>query len=528
MLLTINQDNFVPGDFFSLRVGVETEAGLPQPRADLYLVLVLPTGNFYSLDRNLAFSRANELLPLVRNWHIQDVPLTPVLSFPIPEGLEAGTYQWWLVLAGVDADLSQVASWLGSANASWEVRNPSSAAVEELHAAGARNLHPPASTAQLRELVAGNSAFAFHLYRQLGRQPGNLFFSPYSISLALAMAGAGAKSDTAAQLAAVLGFPSSCRDVAPVFDALDLELAGRGAGVDEDQGEKFQLSVANSLWGQRGFIFLDDFLNQLSEYYGAGMRLVDFAGETEAARQAINLWVEEQTAEKIKDIIPSGALSTATRLVLTNAVYFKAGWLHPFDETAAREGIFHLLDGSEKMVPMMSETENFRYFAGNGYQAVELPYYGEELAMLVILPDSGRLAAVEQMLTAAEIESIATGMIYENIRLTLPKFHFTWGTRSLKQALESLGIEDAFDPLRADFSGMDGRRDLFIGDVLHQAFVAVDEKGTEAAAATATTMMTTSIPVASPRELRVDRPFIFLIRDVETGTVLFIGRDVTP
>jgi serpin B len=495
---------------------------MSQPEADLYLVLVLPTGNFYSLNQNLAFGQANELLPLARNWQIQEVPLTPLFSFSVPETMTVGTYQWWLVLVRAGADMSQSANWLGSTHVSWEVRTPS-AAVEEVSSTKARNQNPPATTIQLEELVAGNSAFAFNLYRQLSRQPGNLFFSPYSISLALAMAGAGAKDNTATQMEASLGF-SSCRNVAPVFDALDLELGSRGAGVDESKGEKFQLSVVNSLWGQRGFTFLDDFLDRLSEYYGAGMRLVDFAGETKIARQAINRWVEEQTAEKIRDLIPAGGLQPDTRLVLTNAVYFKAGWLHPFDDMLTSDRAFHLSAGGEEMVPMMSETENFRYLAGNGYQAVELPYYGEELAMLVILPDAGRLASVEQMLTVAEIEAMTAGMKLENIQLTLPKFRFTWGTRSVKQALEDLGIMDAFDPFQADFSGMDGRRDLFIGDVLHQAFVAVDEKGTEAAAATAVTMVATGGTPLPSRELQVDRPFIFLVRDVKTGTVLFIGR----
>jgi len=497
-----------------------------QPRADIFLVLVLPTGTFYCLNQNLTFGEANNPLPLFRNWQIQDVPLAPVLSFTIPEGVAEGMYQWWLVLAKVGGDVSQSTNWLGSAHTPWEIRTPP-ATVGELHSARARDRNPLVTTDQLQELVTGNSAFAFHLYQQLGREPGNLFFSPYSISMVLAMAGAGAKNVTAAQMEATLGF-SSCLSAAPAFNALDLELSSRGDRLDESKGEKFQLSVANSLWGQQGFTFLDDFLDQLSADYGAGMQVVDFAAETERARQAINQWVENETRKKIKDLIPAGGLQPDTRLVLTNAVYFKAGWQHPFDETFTNDGVFHLPDGGEKIVPMMREMENFGYLAGNGYQAVELPYYGEELSMLVILPDAGRLAAVEQMLTATEIEGIISSMKIENIRLTLPKFQFTWGTKSLKHALESLGIVDAFDPLRADFSGMDGRRDLFIGDVLHQAFVAVDEKGTEAAAATAATMIATGMPVASFRELRVDRPFIFLIRDVKTGTVLFIGRVENP
>ncbi len=526
MLLSLNQNHYIPGDSLSLDAGVEPEDGHSQPKADLYLVLVLPTGTFFCLDQNLALGEANKPLPLFRNWQIHNVPLMPVLSFSIPEGVPVGTYQWWLVLVRAGGDVAQSADWLGSAHVSWAI-GTSPAAVEDLHSARPRILNPPVTTDQLQKLVTGNSAFAFRLYQQLGRQSGNLFFSPYSISLALAMTAAGAKDATATQLDTALGF-SSCTNVPAAFDALNLDLSDRSAQVDETKGEKFQLSVANSLWGQRGFAFLDGYLDLLSEYYGAGMQLVDFAGETERARQAINQWVENETRKKIKDLIPAGGLPPETRLVLTNAVYFKAGWLHPFDEIFTSDGVFHLPDGGEEIVPMMSEMESFAYVAGNGYQAVELPYYGEELSMLVILPDAGALASVEQLLTVAEIEGITSRMKIENIRLTLPKFQFTWGTKSLKHALVSLGVEDAFDPTRADFSGMDGRQDLFIGDVLHQAFVAVDEKGTEAAAATAVSMIATSVPAVSPRELRVDRPFIFLIRDVKTGTVLFIGRVENP
>ncbi len=504
---------------------MEAEAGQPQPRADLYLVLVLPSGNFYCLDSNLTFGCADELLPVQRDWEIRNIPMTDVLSFLLPPGVPVGTYQWWLVLVRPGTRVADAANWLTGVHVDWEVV-PGSAAVQNVGSARARNLKPAVSLDQLNALVTGNNAFAFDLYRQIGQQPGNLFYSPYSISLALAMAAAGAANSTATQISAALG-PFSSRDIHPVFDALDLALSSRGALVDVTKGEKFQLNIANSLWGQRGFTFLDDYLDLLSVYYGAGMHVVDFAGETENARQAINLWVENKTREKIRDLIPAGCLQPETRLVLTNAVYFKAGWLYPFDAAATRDGIFHLPDGGEKIVPMMSETENLGYVAGNDFQAVELPYYGKELSMLLILPDAGCLRSVERMLTAAEIKGMTTGMTFENIRLTMPKFQFTWGTQSLKHALKSLGIVDAFDPLRADFSGMDGRRDLFIGDVLHQAFVAVDEKGTEAAAATAVTMVTSSMPLHS-RELILDQPFIFLIRDVKTGTVLFIGRVENP
>lgn len=524
MLLSLNGDRYVPGDLLSLNVGVDATA-VPQPQADLYLALVLPTGTVYCFKQNLSLGGANELLPIAWDWEIQNVPVTTLLSFTLPEGLAAGTYQWWLVLNRAGSDVSNSTNWLSSAHAFCEIMN-TPVAVETMQSSRERNLNPGATTAQLTELVDGNTNFAFNLYRQLDQQPGNLFFSPYSISLALAMTGAGAKNNTASQMAAALKF-SSCQDVPPVFDALDLALRGRGAQVDETKGEKFQLEMANSIWGQQGFTFQNDFLDLLKEYYGAGMYLVDFAGETEAARLAINQWVENKTREKIKDLIPLGGLQADTRMVLTNAVYFKAGWLHPFYEAATSAGVFHLLDGSESTVPMMTTTENFNYVAGNGYQAVELPYYGEELAMLVILPDSDSFPQVEQTLDADKIKSVAAAMALKNIHLILPKFTFSWGTKSLKNALESLGMIDAFDPFRADFSRMDGRRDLFIGDVLHQAFIAVDEKGTEAAAATAVTMVATGMPPQA-LEVKVDRPFIFLIRDLETGTVLFVGRVENP
>ncbi|HLB63402.1 MAG TPA: serpin family protein, partial [Anaerolineales bacterium] len=284
---------------------------------------------------------------------------------------------------------------------------------------------------------------------------------------------------------------------------------------------------ANSLWGQQGFGFLPEFLDLLGENYGAGMRLVDYASDPEAARQAINQWVSDETQEKIQDLIPSGAIDEMTRLVLANAIYFKAAWLHPFDADVTAPAPFHRLDGSTVDVPMMHQDEGYGYALRDGYRALELPYENGNVSMLIILPDEGQFQAVEQALDPAMIEDILGNLTYGPVTLSLPRFTYD-SAFSLNDALQALGMTDAFNPDRADFSGMDGNRDLFIGSVLHKAFVSVDENGTEAAAATAVIMQITSALAGEPIAFTVDRPFIYVIRDSQTQSVLFVGRVMAP
>jgi len=385
---------------------------------------------------------------------------------------------------------------------------------------------PNVSAPDLADLVNGNSAFAFGLYHFLREEKdGNLFYSPYSISLALAMTYAGARGETAQQMADTLHFTLPQDRLHPAFNSLDLELASRGEGAQGKDSKGFRLNIVNAIWGQQGHKFLPTFLDTLAENYGAGLRLLDFASNPEASRVTINDWVSDQTEGKIKDLIPQGVIDKLTRLVLTNAIYFNAAWAEPFKEDLTTDGPFHLLDGSQVTVPMMRQTTSFGYAEGEGYQAVELPYDGRELAMVILLPAAGKFEAFENSLDAGKVEAIIKNLNYREVALTLPKFEVE-SDFSLVDALAAMGMPVAFSA-GADFSGMDGTRNLYIGDVIHKAFVSVDEAGTEAAAATAVVMEATGMPEPAV-EVTVDRPFIFLIRDIETGAILFVGRVVNP
>jgi serpin B len=372
------------------------------------------------------------------------------------------------------------------------------------------------------ELVTGNSSFAFDLYQELRReQDGNLLFSPYSISLALAMTYAGARSTTAEQMAETLRYTLPQPQLHPAFNALDTALTS----YDERYVDGFQINIANAIWAQEGYEFLTDFLDALAENYGAGLRTVDFIEQTEAARQIINDWVSDQTEEKIQDLIPQGVLDSLTRLVLTNAIYFNGKWRTPFGKDDTHDDSFHLLDDRTVTVPMMSQTTSLRYGEGDGYQAAALRYRGADMSMLFVLPGDGRFAEMEGTLSAERLAGVLDGLRYRRVRITVPRFKFE-SPFSLGETLKRMGMVDAFGD--ADFSGMTGERDLFISDILHKAFVAVDEEGTEAAAATAVIMQRMSVMPQEAMEMKLDRPFFFLIRDDSSGTILFVGRVMNP
>jgi serpin B len=368
-------------------------------------------------------------------------------------------------------------------------------------------------------VVQGNTEFALSLYAQLGTQAGNLFFSPLSLSTALAMTYAGARGQTAAQMATVLHFPADQQRLHSTFAALSKDLHA------DSKTQGYQLQVANALWGQKGYRFRDDFLTTTKTYYGAGLNEVDFQTAAEEARQTINTWVERQTKDKIKDLIPPGAVDALTRLVLTNAVYFKGDWLSPFMKPLTQEEEFKVSADRHITVPLMHQTEFCKYFEGDDFQALELPYVREKLSLVVLLPKKvDGLAEFAQSLTAENLSKWLPQLQRREVQVTLPKFKVT-AQFTLNEVLSRMGMTLAFSDA-ADFSGM-SEEPLSISAVIHKAYVDVNEEGTEAAAATGIGMKALALG-PPPAVFRADHPFIFLIRDNGSGSILFLGRLIQP
>ncbi len=386
----------------------------------------------------------------------------------------------------------------------------------------------PSSAQLAAETTVGQSinAFAEALYSQLQGQAGgsgNLFLSPLSISTALAMTYAGARGETATQMAAALHYNLDANTLAGDFASLlaDLNSAGQG---------KYALSVADALWGQQGFSFLTPFLNLLQADYGGGLHQVDFINDTEAARQIINNWVAQQTNDKIQNLIPQGAIDQYTRLVLTNAIYFKGQWATAFDANLTQNAAFTLGSGEQVQVPTMHALNSYRYMQSDGYQVLELPYQGNRLVMDVLLPSAGSgPSALDISQLPADLNGWLQGLSSQQVDVSLPKFQMTTQF-NLNQELEALGMTDAFNSSAADFSGISSNP-LYISSVIHKAFIDVDETGTEAAAATAV-ICRVACCVASfappPIVFNADHPFLFLIRDTQSGSVLFMGQVADP
>ncbi|MDX1665299.1 MAG: serpin family protein [Candidatus Promineifilaceae bacterium] len=389
-----------------------------------------------------------------------------------------------------------------------------------------REREPQVSEEALVALTEGNVAFSFDIFDELRHKEGNLFFSPYSISMALAMTYAGARGETARQMAETLHFALPEGELHPAINALDLSLAPAEL---EGEGEALRLEVANSLWAQEGFPVAHPFLDLLARQYGAGLRLVDYTSEAgrETAREAINNWVARQTEDKIKELIPERTLSGYTRLVLANAIYFLGKWVAPFQEVG--EQPFTLLNGQQVEVPMMAREETTPYARGDGYEVVALNYRGGPARMLVLVPDSGEYKAFEAALQQERFDEIVGSLERSYVSLTMPSFEFE-SDFVLNEVLEEMGMADPFKPELADFSGMSAKNEpgLYISAVIHKAFVAVDEEGTEAAAATAVVMGTEEEPPEPDARVTVDRPFLFAIQDSDTGTLLFLGRVLDP
>lgn len=384
---------------------------------------------------------------------------------------------------------------------------------------------PPAqaTSADQVEAVKGSNAFAVDLYGHLRRQPGNLFFSPESISTAFAMAYAGARGQTAAQMANVFHFTLPQDRLQPTMGAL---LAGMNA-----QHKSYELRVADALWAQEDENFLPNYLELLQDNYGAGFHRVDFRTASEAIRGNINKWVEQQTNDKIKNLIGPGVLTPATRLVLTNAIYFKGDWRAPFEKTQTKDEDFYLSGSHTVKRPMMHRTGRYRYYDGGKFQELELPYAGDDLAMVVLLPkDRAGVSALEQEFTAsASAKWIDALKPAAKVILTLPRFSMTQQFQ-LNGVLAMMGMAQAFTNA-ADFSGMTGKPGFTISAAIHKAYIDVNEKGTEAAAATSTVMRATAMRRELPEPpivFRADHPFLFLIRDSRSGSILFIGRVADP
>jgi serpin B len=388
-----------------------------------------------------------------------------------------------------------------------------------------RETAPDVPPSAVDELVAGNNRFAFDLFHAVAGEKGNLFFSPYSIWTALALTYAGARGETATQMVNTLHYSLPEAQLHPAANALDLHLTT----VDDES--RFELTIANALWGQEDMTFRQAYLDLLATHYGAGLHPVDFQSEAgrEAAARWINQWVGEATNERITDLADPRLWTDLTRLVLTNAIYFNGLWEQPFDGDT-KMAAFTLLDGSSVRVPLMQRYATITpYAAGEGWQAAELAYQSGHARMLILLPAEGRFEQFAGELDAARLEEIEAGLAPTDLMLYLPRFAYA-ADLELAETLADMGMPLAFSASEADFSGMaeiPPRLRLYISRVLHKAYVAVDELGTEAAGATEIEMLVTGEP-SVPEVMRVDRPFFFLIRDAETGAVLFLGRVVNP
>lgn len=406
------------------------------------------------------------------------------------------------------------------------MKNPLFAIVSLLSILAAVAIAQPPSpsqpTSEQAALTEGNNAFSLDLYRQLRHEPGNLFFSPASISTAFGMAYAGANGTTASEMATALHFTLPPDKLHPAMGAL---LAGLNA-----PHTSYELHIADALWAQQGEHFLSQFLSVTNTNYAAGLHTVDFMHAHDVARSTINHWVEEQTADKIKDLLSANAVPPSTRLVLTNAIYFKGNWQAQFDKAATQDEDFHLSSSASVKTPLMHRTGDYNFFDGGSFKALDIPYKDGELSMIVLLPnDVGGLDTLEQSLTPANLRDWSGKFQYvRKVILTLPRFTMT-RTFELSDALAALGMKQAFEPGLADFSGMTGTRDLWIGTAVHKAFIDVNEEGTEAAAATGIGMRAmVARREPEPTVFRADHPFLFFIRENRSGSILFMGRVTDP
>ena len=374
-------------------------------------------------------------------------------------------------------------------------------------------IEPAKGKSDVQTVVEGNNQFAFDLYGRLSKKEGNIIFSPYSISTALAMTYGGARGETEAKMAKVIHFTLTQDRLHPAFGTLAADLQ------KEDKERPYRLDIANSLWPAMGLVLKPAFQKLTQENYGAGLKQLDFSGATEESRQIINRWVEGKTKDKIKELLLPGDLTPLTSLVLTNAIYFKADWKSQFPKDGTQEAEFEVAPTKKVSVSMMHHRKQpFNYFEGNGFQWLELPYKGDRLSMVFLLPQQkGKLADLEETLTPAALQKGIEKLHPTPGKVSLPRFKMTLRLDLLKDLIE-MGMS------AGPFSAMtDGS--LFITKVIHKAFIEVDEEGTEAAAATAVILGKAYIP---PFEFLANHPFLFLIRDKQTNSILFLGRVTNP
>jgi serpin B len=380
---------------------------------------------------------------------------------------------------------------------------------------------PIQPAAKMNPVPGANNAFNADFFQQVLGKPGNVFFSSFSMEAAFGMLAAGAKGDTLKQMQKALQLPADAEVTHAGFKELFSKLNN-----DKVPAEKrgFELRVANALWGSQNYPWNKDYLRIVAENYGGGLFDTDFA-MPEPARKKINGWVEQQTKEKIKNLLPEGSVTVDTRLVLTNAIYFKGKWELEFDKKQTKDGAFAHANGKDTKVPLMHKSAGFQYAETENWQAVELPYIGKETAMFVLLPKKrGALKDLQKDVTAKLMDDLMAKLAYaREVNLTLPKFKIETDY-NLAPVMQKLGMVDAFDAGKADLSGLHtGTEKLSVTAAVHKAFVDVNEEGTEAAAATGIVVGTTSVP-PPPKVFKADHPFVFAILHKPTKSILFFGK----
>jgi serpin B len=461
--------------------------------------------------------------PNSRTWWIDLIPNDPKPTCPNPACVvseESKTAEVnWRCMGLIEPKNDEIKSFNDCVAAGYPVME---SFPRQCSVPGGRTFTERVVSEEERSVVKANNGFAYDLYGKYKSDEGNIFFSPYSIENALAMTYEGAIGKTAEEMLSVLGFPGNENVRRTGFQSINNEM--------NKKDKSYNLSTANALWAQKDYSFRADYFSTTSNYYGGKVTNLDFAGDTENSRQTINRWVEEQTNNKIKDLIPAGGVDAMTRLVLTNAIYFKGNWLIQFNKNNTKERDFRVSPDrtvKAKMMNLAGEKAVFNYGETDKLQILELPYDGKELSMILLLPRGDDIKSFEDSLSAENLASWENSMEEKQVDVFLPSFKFET-KYNMAKTLKEMGMPTAFSQA-ADFSGMTGKKDLFISEVIHQAYVDVNEEGTEAAAATAVIMSNTAI--MEPPKIPVfnaDHPFIFLIQDKASGNILFMGRVSDP